>query len=64
MLLPTHLVHADRHQSVEPVLVETVGDHTGADPAHGVPVDALQAGDGGLVGTGGQVGDDVFEITG
>ena len=51
---PAHLVDPDADQPVEPGGVEPVGDHPGADPAHGVPVDPGEPGDRGLVGLGRQ----------
>jgi hypothetical protein len=62
--LPGHLVHSDLDQPVQLVGVQPVGGDAFADAAHGVPVDAHQPGDRGLVGLGGQVGHQVLEVAG
>jgi hypothetical protein len=64
MLLPADLVHTDMDQAVEPVGVQGLGGDPFADAPHGVPVDAQEPGDRGLVGSGGQERGHVLEVAG
>jgi len=59
---PADLIDPDVDQPVQAVSVQAVGDHPLTDPPDGVPVDAAEAGDSGLVGLGSQVGDQVLEV--
>lgn len=59
---PADVVDADDEQLVESSRVELLTDDAGDDPSDGVPVDATQPGDRGLVHHGGQVADQVLEV--
>ena len=59
---PGHFIDAEAHQAVEAVRVEFAGDDPFADASDGVPVDAQEPGDRGLVGLGGQERGHLFEV--
>jgi hypothetical protein len=63
-LLPADLVDPDVDQAVQPVGVQLVGDDSLADPPDGVPVQAQEPGDRGLVGPGGQERGHVLQVAG
>ena len=63
-LPPADLVHPHLEQVLQPVRVEPVGDHPFDDPPGGVPVDADQPGQRGLVHGGRQPAHQVLEVPG
>lgn len=64
VLAPAHLVDADAHEAFQPAGVQSVGDDSFAGTPDGVPVDAQDPGDGGLVGLRREVGHEVLEVAG
>ena len=62
MLTPGHFIDAQLHEAVEAVRVEVTVDNAFADPSDGVPVDAQEPGDRGLVGLGGKESCHLFEV--
>ena len=63
-LAPAHLVDADAHEAFQPAGVQSVGDDSFAGTPDGVPVDAQDPGDGGLVGLRREVGHEVLKVAG
>jgi hypothetical protein len=63
-LLPADLVDPDGDQPVQPVGVQLLGRDPFADAPHGVPVQAQEPANGGLVGLGGQERGHVLQVAG